>query len=77
MFCEKYLPILIVLCLCLELHELGDIVEEGEDHNDTDVAPALAHTTLVLLVFRLFFWVGQPITDPISGSSLGLNHLIN
>ena len=55
MFCEKYLPILIVLCLCLKLHELGDIVEEGEDHNDTDVAPALTHTTLILLVFRLFF----------------------
>ena len=34
---QKYLPILIVFCFCLKLHELGDIVEEGEDYEDDDV----------------------------------------
>ena len=48
MVCLKYfLPILIVFCFCLELHELGDIVEEGEHYEDADVAPALAHTALM------------------------------
>ena len=57
MFYGIFSPILIVFCICPELHELGDIVEEGEDHNDTDVAPPLTHTTLVLIVIRILPWV--------------------
>ena len=45
-FVTIFSPILIVFGRCLELHELGDVVEEGEDHYDTDVAPALAHAAL-------------------------------
>ena len=39
-------PVLRDFGHCLELHELGDVVEEGEDHNNGDVAPALAYATL-------------------------------
>ena len=53
MFYGIFSPILIVFCICPELHELGDIVEEGEDHDDTDVAPALTHTTLVLIAIMI------------------------
>ena len=41
-------PVLIVFGCCLELHELGDVVKEGEHNYDTDVAPALTHAALKL-----------------------------
>lgn len=47
-FVTIFSPILIVFGRCLELHELGDVVKEGEDHYDTDVAPALTHAALKL-----------------------------
>ena len=53
MFYGIFSPILIVFCICPELHELGDIVEEGEDHDDADVAPPLTHTTLVLIAIKI------------------------
>ena len=45
-----YSPVIILGVLShivsLELEELGDVVEEGENHNDADVSPALTHTAL-------------------------------
>ena len=46
-YITSFSPILLVFCTCPKLHELGDVVEEGEDHNDADVSPALTHTALI------------------------------
>ena len=47
---KNILPAAIVKLLfvinCLEFQELGDVVEEGENNNDGDIAEALTTRTL-------------------------------